>query len=484
MCPAPWTTWLRSESHPAFLAFQVLGPLLQFIAVLSWPALRPSGALRWREVLDGMIFTSSLFLVFWLLGLGDLEASAAIPARVKGLQLVFFLDYTLLVGVTLYRGLDAPGRFRGPLGWILAAFLLIALGNVSWIELFLRGAYHPGHPLNGTGLFIQTLFLLAALAPSPPDRGASWEGRAGYLFEPYLPIFVVLPLGVRHLLRHPQGVGAVTLWLALGMAFVVLVRQLVALADMRRFVNSLEATVQKRTGALEELQALMIRNQRMNLLATLGAGLAHDLNNLLSVVKLTSTLLQEDVDEGRPPQGRDLARLQAAADQASGIATNLMAYGRQGEVHAQLFELNEKVRGMANLLEKLAGKDVKVAWSLVDAPMLLELDPMHVEQILVNLVVNARDAMPGGGSLELRTGLLPTGHALLEVKDTGTGILPEHLPRLFEAFFTTKEPGKGTGLGLASVKAIAEECGGVICVASDVGQGTTFTLRLPLAGLP
>ena len=230
---------------------------------------------------------------------------------------------------------------------------------------------------------------------------------------------------------------------------------------------------------------MMFRTQKMNLLATLGAGLAHDLNNLLSVVKLTSTLLQEDADQNRPPSAGELARLQAAADQASGIAVNLMTYGRQGDPQPQLFDLNDKLRAMADLLEKLAGRGVRVAWDLAPAALPMALDPMQVEQILVNLVVNARDAMPAGGDIQVRTRLLQgTDQVLLELADSGTGIAPEHMPHLFEPFFTTKGPGQGTGLGLASVKAIAEDCGAVVLVASELGQGTTFTLRFPSAFLP
>jgi signal transduction histidine kinase len=448
------------------------------IAVFSWPALESSRSLRWRELLDALLFTTSLFLVFWLAGLGSLFAEAPLPFYQKASQLVFFLDYALLMGLALYRGLNA-------LGWILATFFAVSIGNLTWVSLSLRGHYYPGHLMEPSALLISVLYLLTALAPGPSVQGGeSRASRLGSLFLPYLPFLLALPMAVSRLPRQTRAPDSVTLWLGLGMIGLLLLRQLIALWDSHTISRSLETQVRQRTLALEESQAMLLRTQRMNILATLGAGLAHDLNNLLSVVVMTTDLLEEETDAGQPPARKDLDALRRASTQASELVKKLMAFGRRGESQAQLFDLRERVQGMAKVLEKLATPSVQVQWELGPDPLLLRLDPVQIEQILVNLVANARDAMPKGGTLRIRTARCesPKGvQATLSITDSGTGIAEENLGHLFDAFFTTKEPGKGTGLGLASVKAIADECGATITVESQLGMGTTFRLGFRLA---
>ncbi|MFZ1614654.1 MAG: ATP-binding protein, partial [Holophaga sp.] len=442
-------------------------------------------ALRWREFLDALLFTNSLLLVFWLMGLGDLIAKSPLSLSQKAAHLLVFLDYALLMGLAIYRGLNASGRFANALGWMLAAFFLVSAGNLAWIGLDLRGLYHAGHPMDALFLLIASLYLLAALAPLPAESlPATKAARLSSLLLPYLPFLMALPMIIYRISHLRQGQDAVALWLGTGMMALLLLRQLVALWDSLLFSRSLEAQVRERTRALEESQALLLRNQRMNIMATLGAGLAHDLNNLLSVIVMTTDLLEEETQAGQAPKPRDLSALRNASTQASDLVKKLMAFGRRAESESHLFDLRERIQGIAKLLEKLATPAVRVEWEHDPNPLYLELDPMHIEQILVNLVANARDAMPTGGRIRIRTRLHqgPEGSlAELAVSDSGTGIPEEHRGQLFDAFFTTKEPGKGTGLGLASVKAIADECLATITVESVVSLGTTFTLRFPLA---
>jgi len=477
----PWLHLGRTEAFIVGLAC----PILQGVAVLCWPTSQPGRALRWREFLDALLFTSALLLVFWLLGLGELFSGASFSFQQKTMQLVILLDYALLMGLALYRGLNAPGRFTTSLGWLLLVFLVISAGNLTWLALFLRGQYYPGHPLEALALVIPALYLLVARAPLPGSQ--STESRAlrlSGLFLPYLPLLLALPLAIHRIPHQALPRDSVALWLGLGMVGLLLLRQLVALWDSHTFTRSLEIQVQQRTLALEESQAMLLRTQRMNLLATLGAGVAHDLNNLLSVVLMTTDLMEEDTEAGQPPARRDLDALRKASIQAGELVKKLMAFGQRGESRPRVFDLRAQVEGMAKLLEKLATVSVRVRWELGTVPLFLEMDPVQIEQILVNLVANARDAMPKGGILRVRAERCdgPGGpQALLSITDSGTGIPEEHLGRLFDAFFTTKEPGRGTGLGLASVKAIVDECGAKISVESQVGVGTTFTLRFPLA---
>ena len=477
--------WLSLGSNASFL-LHLISPLLQGIAVFGWPTSAPGRILRWREFLDALLFTNSILLVFWLLGLGELVSNAPLSTLQKTAQLMVFLDYSLLMGLAIYRGLNAPGRLSNALGWLLGTFFLVTAGNLTWVGLNLRGAYYAGHPMDAIFLLISGLYLLVALAPLPVESasGGAQPSRLGSLLVPYLPFLAALPL-IAYRITHLSNIqDSVALCLGTGMMALLLVRQLIALRDSYLVSRNLEAQVQQRTHALEESQAMLLRTQRMNLLATLGAGLAHDLNNLISVISMTTDLLEEDLDAGAVPARKDLGMLRSASTQAGELVKKLMAFGRRGEAQPQVFDLRERVQGMAKILEKLATPSVHMRCDLGSEPLLLKLDPIQIEQILVNLVANARDAMPQGGSIKITTHRFQTAdgpRARLSISDSGSGIPEENLGRLFDAFFTTKEPGKGTGLGLASVKAIVDECGATISVASRLGAGTTFDLQFPLA---
>ena len=481
--PPAWGAHLGTGSPGWRTLVQLVVPFLQLVAILSWRELKAPRLLRWREAMDAILFTLAVFLVFWLLGLGQLRASPSLPQGAKTLELIFFLDYALLMGVAFYRGLSAPGRFNGALGWLLAAFLVITLGNLAWIALTFQGAYYPGHPLELLAPFIHAFYLLAALARPTVEverPGGTWRWSTGHLAAPYLPMLVALPLALRHLALHAGERAGVVTTLGLLMILIVMLRQVVALWDLRRSALGLERTIQERTGLLEELQAAVLRTQKLNLMATLGAGLAHDLKNLLSVVKLSSSQLEDELAEGRQLTVRDLGQIQTAADQAQVLVANLMAYGRLEAAAPERFDLNERLLAMAPLLERLATRSVQVTLALEPVFLPLEVDPTRVEQVLHNLVINARDAMPAGGRLRMLT-RRQGDQAVLELADSGTGMAPETLAQIFQPFFTTKKPGLGTGLGLASVKAMVEACGGEIAVASEPGKGTTFTVCLPLA---
>ncbi|MFZ1613258.1 MAG: ATP-binding protein [Holophaga sp.] len=463
-------------------------PALLGAAVFTWPTSTPGLSFRWRECLDALLFTISVFLVFWLLGLGGLFAEAPLPFHQKIAELSFFLTYALIMGLTIYRGLNAPGRFASPLGWILAAFIVASAGDLIFVALLLRNNYYPGHPMDSLGLLIRAFYLLAALAPVlPTPEVEKRRSRFASLLMPYLPLLLALPLVFHRFAHRAVQQDSVALWLGTGMICILLLRQLVALWDSMNFSRSLELQVHQRTLALEESQAMLLRTQRMNLLATLGAGLAHDLNNLLSVVTMSTDLLEEELEPNHhSPARKDLDTMRKAATQAGDLVKKLMTFGRRGENQPQLFDLRERVQGISKLLEKLATASVRVQWDLGPEPLFLEVDPIQIEQVLVNLVANARDAMPKGGTLRIgtkRSEGTDGARAILSIADTGTGISEDNLKHLFVAFFTTKEPGKGTGLGLASVKAIADECGASIEVESAVGVGTIFTLSFPMVSV-
>jgi two-component system, cell cycle sensor histidine kinase and response regulator CckA len=203
-----------------------------------------------------------------------------------------------------------------------------------------------------------------------------------------------------------------------------------------------------------------------------------------------------DFDSGTDP-GRDCAeQIARAADRAASLTGQLLAFSRKQVLWPQLIDLNEVVEGMATMLTRMLGEDVVLSTALDPELGPTLADPTQLEQVVLNLALNARDAMPNGGSLSLRTKRLEIGeddelphsdlvsgaYVTLTVRDTGTGIDPSLAEQVFEPFFTTKDVGEGTGLGLSTVHGIVSQSGGAIWMDSTLGEGTCFTVCLPVAG--
>src|SRR6185295_11345212 len=223
-------------------------------------------------------------------------------------------------------------------------------------------------------------------------------------------------------------------------------------------------------------------------------GVAHDFNNMLTVINGYSELLlaQMPADDSRR---RDLEEIFNAGKRAAGLTRQLLAFSRRQILQPTTLDLNAILQSLERMLSRLIGEDVKLQLRLAPGLHPVNADAGQIEQVIVNLVVNARDAMPQGGKIVLETvnvdldeafvqshpDARPGPHALLLVSDTGTGIAPEVKNHLFEPFFTTKERGKGTGLGLSTALGIVQQCGGAIKVSSEIGWGTTFRIYLPKA---
>ncbi|HEY4248258.1 MAG TPA: ATP-binding protein [Lacunisphaera sp.] len=237
------------------------------------------------------------------------------------------------------------------------------------------------------------------------------------------------------------------------------------------------------------LEEQLRQSQKMEAVGQLSGGIAHDFNNLLTVIIGHLGLLRAN-REVTPEMADSLAEVSAAANRAAALTRQLLAFSRRQVINVRALGLNETVTNLVKLLQRLLSENIAIQLDLSPAQLTFNGDAGMMEQVLVNLAINARDAMPEGGTLRIVTGYesgtgRPGDHVYLEVSDTGSGIRPDILPRIFEPFFTTKDVGKGTGLGLATVFGIVQQHNGWIEVKSDLGRGTVFRIYLPrLAGVP
>ncbi len=241
------------------------------------------------------------------------------------------------------------------------------------------------------------------------------------------------------------------------------------------------------------LEEQLRQSQKMEAIGQLAGGVAHDFNNILAAIMMQADLAA--AEPGLPEGSRELFDdIRANTERAANLTRQLLAFSRRQVMQPRQLDLNEVVTSLTKMLQRIVGEDVGLQLNLHPRPLLTRGDPGMLDQVLLNLVVNARDAMPGGGRLFIATAerLLSAHdaaampdvsagrHVCLRVSDTGGGIDPQHLPRIFEPFFTTKEAGKGTGLGLATVFGIVKQHRGWVTVESTVGSGATFEVLLPI----
>jgi PAS domain S-box-containing protein len=232
--------------------------------------------------------------------------------------------------------------------------------------------------------------------------------------------------------------------------------------------------------------------QKLEAVGRLAGGVAHDFNNLLTVILSSVEGCQRDLEAGRPVDPDDVTQIREAAERARDLTRQLLAFARKQVVAPVALDLNGVVQGSEKLLRRVVGEEIRLEVRTATDLWTVLCDPGQVEQVLVNLAVNARDAMPRGGTLTVETRNARVGPGAeqdsaeragewvqLVIRDTGAGMAPEVMAHLFEPFFTTKEPGRGTGLGLATVHGIVTQSGGHVHVRSEPGQGTEFTVCLP-----
>jgi PAS domain S-box-containing protein len=252
------------------------------------------------------------------------------------------------------------------------------------------------------------------------------------------------------------------------------------------------STIARNITAQKKIEDQLRQSQKMEAVGRLAGGVAHDFNNLLGIVTACSELLRNRVDAD---SAEYIDNIHEAAKRGASLTRQLLAFSRRQPVQTQLLDLNDRLKEVSKLLHPLMGDDVEIAILPRSSAAIIEADPGQLDQVVLNLAVNARDAMPRGGKLILETSVLdsdesfarehpamiPGRYVMLAVSDNGTGMDEATRSRIFEPFFTTKEIGKGSGLGLATVYGIVKQSGGHIWVYSEPGHGTTFKIYLPSA---
>jgi two-component system cell cycle sensor histidine kinase/response regulator CckA len=251
---------------------------------------------------------------------------------------------------------------------------------------------------------------------------------------------------------------------------------------VRRAMQDVEERTERR-----KLQAQFIEAQKMEVVGQLAGGVAHDFNNVLAVIMGYSELIVEELDPKDPLQ-KYIEEIRLAAERACGLTRQLLVFSRKQTVQIVVLDLNHIVEGMTKMLHRLVDEQIEMTFVYGREMGGIKADAGYVWQVLMNLIVNARDAMPEGGKLGVETGWItreescdpehygvtPGDYVTLSVSDTGMGMTGDVKARMFEAFFTTKALGNGTGLGLATCRTIVQQCGGHIGVHSELGRGTTI----------
>jgi len=417
------------------------------------------------------------------------------PGRISHITALNFV----VAGMALL--LLGRGKTALKVAQLLAAFvglsaLLSIIGYLYGVPLLYGSSHYASMGLHtGIGFFVLALSILAC-SPHEGFMAVLATARpSGWLARKLLAAAVLFPFVLGLIAIHVFGlIGDMRFMVAaLVIAQILLFAGLIWISASRLDRSEAEEEVAKE--ALAASERMLQQSQKMEAIGLLAGGVAHDFNNLLNVILGYSELLLSDPDLSEM-QRRKLERIRKAGDTASGLTRQLLAFGRKQVLQPKALDLNEIISNPDGFLPRLIKDDISFSTSLYPGLMAILADPVQVEQILLNLVINACDAMPDGGKLYIETenvvveealapklGVTPGPFVRLTITDTGTGMDDETRAHIFEPFYTTKAVGKGSGLGLATVYGIIKQSGGYVEVDSRIGRGTSFCVYLPATRL-
>lgn len=377
----------------------------------------------------------------------------------------------------LWSRIAIAGALASGMLWgACALFLVPAEGSYPLFIAFVVGGMCAGTvTVNAAHLASVAAFLLPAVLPL-----AAWFICRGDA--------LALPMALMTTLF--AGALILAAW-RYAKEFSVTVQARAALAERTAELAEANARLRAEIGERESAEAALRQSQKMEAIGNLTAGVAHEVNNVLTVVRGAAEVLRRRLTHA-PGHLRQIAAILRATQRGSDLTRRLLAFARQETLNPETIDLNAVMRGIAGLLGVTLGRTVQIALDLDETLPAVFVDRSGLEHAVVNLAINARDAMPGGGTLTFRTtlarcmegeaGELPAGtYALLAVVDSGLGMTEAVRARAFDPFFTTKPPGQGSGLGLSQVYGLLRQSGGAVRIESAPGQGTTMLLYLPLA---
>jgi signal transduction histidine kinase/CheY-like chemotaxis protein len=449
-----------------------------------------------RVLLDGVLIGGAVLFVSWATVLAPMYRSPSGGLLEQVLTLAYPLGDIVLVTAVVFAAAHTPASGRMAFGLVGAGLVSLGVADSAFGLLTLHQRYATGSPIDP---FWDLGFMLIALgalrhrplAPGrqPPSRSSAWRNA----LLPYAPILLACVVAAWKQIDR-GALEPVLFWTIILLVLVGSVRHCLTLADNEVLEQAVEARVRERAA----LEARLHQAERLEGLGQLAGGVAHDFNNLLMAILNCADFALAALPDP-PPAGMekmcdgirsDVGVISWAAQRGADLTNQLLVFARRDHDEPRVLELGELMGEVEDLLRRTIGEHIALEIDLRHPLWPVRVDPRRLEQVLVNLAVNARDAMEGGGRLTISAedvelgegtaaGLPPGRYLCVTEVDTGCGMTPDVRARAFEPFFTTKPKGQGTGLGLATVFGIVAGAGGTVILDSEPGRGTAVRVYLP-----